>query len=83
MKLSDYLTQKNMTPETFAEKLKVDAVTVRRYLTGKRRPNWQVMADITSKTGGAVTANDFLPEPKPKKRRARPKTSVQRSEIAA
>lgn len=44
----------------FAGKIKVDVVTVRRYLLGTRRPSWDVMPRIVCATGGQVTAADFM-----------------------
>ena len=81
MKLHDYLTLKGLTPEAFAEQLQVDAVTVRRYLRGKRRPTWEVMSRITEQTKGAVTANDFVPERETKKR-SRPSGGAGRAAVA-
>jgi transcriptional regulator with XRE-family HTH domain len=46
MKLAEYLTAHGLTPEKFAEALDVDAVSVRRYMSGARRPRWAVMARI-------------------------------------
>jgi transcriptional regulator with XRE-family HTH domain len=70
MRLAEYLTANGLTPEKFADELGVDAVSVRRYMSGTRRPRWAVMARIADLTGGQVTANDFVPvEPK---RRVRP-----------
>lgn len=85
MKLSDYLTWKSITPETFAARLKVDVVTVRRYLRGTRRPRWGVMDRIVTATDGMVTANDFAPgtaKPEAPKKRKRPKSRVPRSKEA-
>jgi len=81
MKLGDYLTWKFLTPEAFAEELNVDAVSVRRYVSGKRRPRWGLMALIAEKTEGHVTANDFAPEAKKKPKR--PKARVPRKEATA
>jgi transcriptional regulator with XRE-family HTH domain len=76
MKLAEYLTAHGLTPEKFADELGVDAVSVRRYMSGARRPRWSVMAEIAALTGGKVTANDFVAvEPK---RRVRPSQRVSR-----
>lgn len=82
MKLNDYLTWKRLTPDTFAERIGVDVVSVRRYVNGKRRPRWRIMDRIAAETSGHVTANDFGPEKSEsavQKKRKRPKTSVPRS----
>lgn len=62
MKLTDYLTSRGLTPEAFAELIEIDPVSVRRYMQETRRPKWDVAARIAQVTGGAVTANDFVPE---------------------
>lgn len=61
MKLGSYLTAVDKSPEWFAARIGVDPVTVRRYLSGSRRPEWDVIAVIMEVTGGVVTANDFVP----------------------
>lgn len=71
MKLNDYLTSKDLTPEAFAQQIEIDPVSVRRYLNGKRRPKWDVASRIAEVTNGAVTANDFVPEVVAKRKRPR------------
>lgn len=65
MQLASYLKIAGLTPDQFAERIGVDAVSVRRYLSGSRRPRWSVMREIVSVTEGAVGPDDFLvPGPK-------------------
>lgn len=61
MILSRYLERKKLSPSAFAETIGVKRQTVHRYLNGERTPWPDVMARITAATGGAVTANDFMP----------------------
>lgn len=60
MKLQDYLRRHQLSPKAFAERINVSSVTVTRYMTGARRPDWDVMSRIVDATDGAVTADDFL-----------------------
>lgn len=65
--LSEYLKLADATADEqaerirrFAARIKVDVVTVRRYLSGSRRPSWEVLPRIVKETKGAVTADDFM-----------------------
>lgn len=58
--LADYLHEQSISTEEFARRLKVDPISVGRYLRGERRPNWTVMRRIVKETGGVVTPNDFM-----------------------
>ena len=60
MQLASYLKIAGLTPEQFAQRIEVDAVSVRRYLAGSRRPRWTVMQEIVRVTEGAVGPDDFL-----------------------
>jgi transcriptional regulator with XRE-family HTH domain len=60
MQLGSYLKIAGLTPDQFAARIGVDAVSVRRYLAGSRRPAWSVMQDIVRVTEGAVGPDDFL-----------------------
>lgn len=60
MRLSDYLTQNNITDAVFAEKIGVTRQAVHRYRNGGRRPDWATMAAIVRETNDAVTPDDFL-----------------------
>ena len=65
--LADYLQEQSISTEDFAKRVKVDPISVGRYLRGERRPNWEVMRRIVKETDGSVTPNDFM-EVKGKKR---------------
>lgn len=67
MKLADYLHLVDKRSDAFAKEIGVDGSTVRKYLRGDRRPEWDVMARIVAVTAGAVTADDFLTKPKPRR----------------
>lgn len=75
--LSQYLRLSDATADEqaerirkFAAKIEVDVVTVRRYLSGTRRPKWEVMARIVKATQGEVTADAFMPGQKKQKQAA-------------
>ena len=59
MKLEHYFEKSGQSPREFAEKIGVTAVTVGRYISGKRIPVKEEMRKIYDETGGLVTANDF------------------------
>lgn len=60
MKLSDWILKNNLTADTFAERIEVDPVTVRRYIAGTRQPRWKILQRIVQETRGEVTPDDFL-----------------------
>lgn len=62
MKLSDYIDGANLTRAEFAALIDVDEASLSRYISGSRRPNWDVLHRIRDATGGRVTANDFMNE---------------------
>lgn len=73
MRLTDWLKKHDLPRGDFARKISVSEVTVTRYITGSRRPEWDVLQRIVEQTSGAVTADDFLPKPPPRgSRRQRP-----------
>lgn len=77
MKLTDYLTETRQTAADFAKRIGVDPISVRRYLNGDRRPDWEVMGKIVKATDGHVTPSDFIHKPsKTKKRRGRPRSAA-------
>ncbi len=63
MKLADYLSRSEIKPSAFAERLGVTRQTLWRYMSGDRRPEWDVLERICAETGGQVTPNDFLGDP--------------------
>nr|WP_321182385.1 helix-turn-helix domain-containing protein [Methylobacterium sp. Leaf122] len=65
MKLADYLSEAEIRPATFAERIGVTRQTLWRYMSGDRRPEWDVLERIRTETGGEVTPNDFLEEAAP------------------
>jgi transcriptional regulator with XRE-family HTH domain len=60
MKLADYLTHTSTSRRDFAKSIGVSKETVRRYVTGKRIPEKEVMEKIAEVTELKVTANDFF-----------------------
>ena len=60
MKLHTYLKRENLKLGDFALRIGVSHAAVSRYLTGHRRPNWEVLDRIEQATAGEVTANDFV-----------------------
>jgi glutamine synthetase len=65
MKLSDYLTQANLTHGEFAVEIGTSQAAVTRYARGERIPRPEQMAAIAVATGGQVTANDFYSSVRP------------------
>lgn len=63
MKLNDYITQQNLDCREFANQIDVSYETVRRYLTGERKPRDEIMTRIVLQTEGKVTPNDFFQQP--------------------
>lgn len=61
MKLADYLSEAEIKPSAFAERLGVTRQTLWRYMSGERRPEWSILEVIARETGGKVTPNDFMP----------------------
>jgi len=60
MKLHDFLSGKSLSVDQFAEQLGgVSASGLRKWLTGERQPDADVVARIAAFTGGAVTADDM------------------------
>ena len=60
MRLSTWLTKQGQTPDWLASQIGVDRSTITRYLSGARRPAWDIMPRIMEITGNDVTANDFI-----------------------
>lgn len=60
MKLSDYLSGKEISAASFAETLGVERQTVHRWVRGERYPDFKMLVRIAEATGGAVTPNDFF-----------------------
>lgn len=60
MTLNQYLDEAQLDRFQFAEQIGVAPETVRRYLTGERRPDKENLKSIAEATGGKVTANDFF-----------------------
>lgn len=72
MRLGIWLKKEGLRRVHFADQINVDRATISRYVTGARRPDWDVLQRIVERTKGAVTADDFLPRPPPKRGRQRP-----------
>lgn len=63
MKLSAYLSDKNLTDDAFAAIVGMSQSQISRLKRGISRPSWETVAAIERATGGLVTAADFLPAP--------------------
>lgn len=63
MQLADFLIEKNMTQQAFADAIGVRQSSVSKWLQGLSRPSWPVMKRIQETTGGVVSANDFIELP--------------------
>lgn len=63
MKLAEYLSDAEIKASAFAERIGVTRQTLWRYMSGERRPEWDVLERIAQATRGQVTPNDFLEAP--------------------
>lgn len=61
MKLSEYLTLKDLTATDFAKKAGLQVSTITRILRGERRPEWSTLSKIQKASGNKVRPNDFAP----------------------
>lgn len=61
--LEKYIADQRMTQAEFAEQVGCTQVSVSRWIAGVRMPRRGMLVRIIEATGGAVTANDFLPAP--------------------
>lgn len=61
MKLDEYMSLNALTDVALAAKVGVASTTVMRWRRGTVKPDWEVLPRIVEATGGAVTANDFMP----------------------
>jgi transcriptional regulator with XRE-family HTH domain len=63
MKLAQYLTDKNISPEQFAFDMGgLSASGIRKWIYGERVPRPDQMRKIAELTKGAVKPNDFILE---------------------
>jgi DNA-binding transcriptional regulator YdaS (Cro superfamily) len=65
MKLIDYLRAKNLTDDAFAALVGRSKWAVRKWMYSQRTPRPAEMLAISQATRGAVTADDFMPQPAP------------------
>ncbi|MDH2313370.1 helix-turn-helix domain-containing protein [Methylobacterium brachiatum] len=63
MRLADFLADRGIKDSDFAETIGVSRMTLWRYKSGDRRPEWDVLKRIVQATDGHVTPNDFLDAP--------------------
>lgn len=61
MKLKTYMTENNLSQSDLARQLNMTQAAVSMWVSGERRPDWASLAKLAQLTGGAVTANDFMP----------------------
>jgi predicted transcriptional regulator len=59
--LKRYRTSIGLSACEFAAKVGVSNVSIHRIEAGKQTPSLSLIARIISATGGALSANDFLP----------------------
>lgn len=61
MKLAQYLTDKNISPEQFAADMGgLSTSGIRKWMYGERVPRPDQMRKIAELTGGLVEPNDFI-----------------------
>lgn len=75
MRLTDYLEAKGITDTEFARLVGVSHSLVHYWKSGAKRPSMETAARIRDATGGAVTADDFMPPPRASARAAAADTS--------
>lgn len=61
MKLAAFLAERGMSRADFATAVGVSHVAITRYIAGQRMPRMEHLCRIREVTGGAVTADDFMP----------------------
>lgn len=61
MKLKIYIAKNRLTQSEFAAKVGAEQSSVSEWLSGRKRPSWDMLERIAAATGGKVTPNDFLP----------------------
>jgi len=61
MKLSDWMAAKELDDEKLGHLVRADRVTISRIRRGLNRPSWDLAGRLKKISGGAVTADDFLP----------------------
>lgn len=59
MQLKDWLVSVNRHPADFAAEIGVSRRSVYRYLSGRFRPDWDVISKIRVATDGKVTPADW------------------------
>lgn len=63
MKLEAFLYKSGMSRADFAQLVGVSEVSICRYILNSRMPKREVLFKIAEVTNGAVTPNDFVPQP--------------------
>ena len=63
MDLQTYLDRESLSPSQFADRMGKSASTITRVLNGTRKPGLDLLIEIMEASGGAVTPNDFVPDP--------------------
>lgn len=56
-----YLTERGLTNAVFGRSVGASEATISRLRNGKQAPSYALVRRIREATGGAVTADDFLP----------------------
>ena len=62
MRLSEWMTSRNLDDEGMAALVQADRSVISRIRRGVNRPSWALAARFKAATGGEVTADDFLPD---------------------
>jgi predicted transcriptional regulator len=64
MKFGEWLKKTGMTQRECAEWMKVSQPTVSMWITGRRKPSREQIAQIDRRSGGQVTLYDFYDVPR-------------------
>lgn len=65
MKLSEFMTEHNLSDAEMATRIGCSEGAVRKWLSGERLPRQDQLVRINEITAGAVTPNDFFLPPSP------------------
>lgn len=65
MKLADYMAANGLTDDAVAQRIGRDRSFVTKLRQGRASPSMRTARDLAEATNGAVSAEDFFPQPAP------------------
>jgi transcriptional regulator with XRE-family HTH domain len=63
MKLADYMAENGLTDDAVAQRIGRDRSFVTKLRQGRATPSLRTAQDLSLATNGAVSAEDFFPQP--------------------